>query len=81
MERPSRDGAGNGSEDRPAFTKEGEVKIPKDFPVRPLRRGTVRKGRMTCGTCGMSWDDDKPTAWTPVPGGRCPFEYYHKETK
>jgi len=25
MERPSRDRAGHGSEDRPAFTKEGEV--------------------------------------------------------
>lgn len=57
------------------------IRIPRDFPVRPLRRGTVRKGRMTCGTCGMSWDDDKPTAWTPVPGGRCPFEYFHKEEK
>jgi hypothetical protein len=25
----------------------------------------------------LSWDDDIATTWTPVPGGRCPFEYFH----
>lgn len=34
-------------------------------------------GRMTCGVCGRSWDDSVPTAWTPVPSARCPFEYEH----
>lgn len=32
---------------------------------------------MTCGTCGLSWDDAVATDWTPVPSGRCPFEYFH----
>jgi hypothetical protein len=31
----------------------------------------------TCGTCGRSWDDGKSTELTPVPSGRCPFEYAH----
>jgi hypothetical protein len=31
-----------------------------------------------CGSCGRAWDDDKPTARTPAPAGRCPFEYWHK---
>jgi hypothetical protein len=31
-----------------------------------------------CNTCGRAWDDEKPTAWTPAPSGRCPFEYWHK---
>lgn len=32
-----------------------------------------------CGQCGRAWDDDKPTAWTPTPAGRCPFEYWHRK--
>jgi hypothetical protein len=31
---------------------------------------------MRCGKCGRAWDDDKPTAWTPTPSARCPFEYF-----
>lgn len=31
----------------------------------------------TCGTCGRRWDDAKSTSLTPVPAGRCPFEYAH----
>ena len=31
----------------------------------------------TCGTCGRSWDDTISTSMTPVPAGRCPFEYDH----
>jgi hypothetical protein len=27
-----------------------------------------------CGTCGRAWDDTRPTAITPTPSGRCPFE-------
>lgn len=52
--------------------------IPKDFAVRPLRVGQEAKNRTTCGECGLTWDDDISTAWTPSPGGRCPFEYFHK---
>ncbi len=32
----------------------------------------------TCGHCGRSWDDSIPTHLTPVPAGRCPFEYSHR---
>jgi hypothetical protein len=55
--------------------------IPKSFPVRPLKPGEPAKDRVTCGTCGLSWDDSKPTEYTPAPSARCPFEYYHKTTK
>jgi len=30
-----------------------------------------------CGTCGRIWNDAISTGMTPVPSGRCPFEYYH----
>ena len=33
---------------------------------------------MTCGTCGRSWNDAASSQWTPVPAGRCPFEYEHR---
>lgn len=52
--------------------------VPSSFAVRPLRKGQKAKDRMTCGTCGLSWDDAKSTSWTPVPSGRCPFEYFHR---
>lgn len=52
--------------------------IPADFEVRPLRKGQEAKDRVTCGTCGLSWDDAKSTSMTPAPAGRCPFEYFHK---
>ena len=52
-------------------------KIPRDFPVQPLRPGQRAKDRATCGACGRSWDDGIATAYTPAPGGRCPFEAYH----
>ncbi len=51
--------------------------VPKDFVVQPLSDTERPKGRTTCGVCGLSWDDDQPTTWTPTPGGRCPFEYFH----
>lgn len=51
--------------------------IPSTFPVRPLSQDEDPKGKCTCGNCGLSWDDDAGTPWTPVPGGRCPFEYFH----
>jgi hypothetical protein len=51
--------------------------IPADHPVRPLRVGEPAEDRVTCGTCGLSWDDAVSTSLTPAPSGRCPFEYYH----
>lgn len=34
-----------------------------------------------CGNCGRGWDDSISTSgpgyFTPVPSGRCPFEYEH----
>lgn len=51
--------------------------VPDDFPVAVLLPGESAQRLMTCGTCGRSWDDAIPTSWTPVPSGRCPFEYFH----
>jgi hypothetical protein len=58
-------------------------KIPADFPVRPLTRAQAAKNpnACTCGACGRSWDDSIATSYTPAPGGRCPFEYYHAEPR
>jgi hypothetical protein len=60
------------------------MRIPKNHPVRPLRRNTrahrdayLARTLATCGTCGRSWDDSIPTSMTPTPAARCPFEYYH----
>jgi hypothetical protein len=51
--------------------------VPRDFPVQPLRANQTAIARATCGTCGRSWDDGKPTSWTPAPSARCPFEDFH----
>ena len=34
---------------------------------------------LTCGhpSCGRSWNDAAISEVTPVPAGRCPFEYEH----
>jgi hypothetical protein len=56
-----------------------KIKIPKGFPIRPLKPTTKCSGRATCGTCGLSWDDSKSTGRTPTPSGRCPFEAFHPE--
>jgi len=29
---------------------------------------------LRCLTCGRAWDDEAPTALTPTPSARCPFE-------
>lgn len=34
-----------------------------------------------CGECGFTWDDGLSTEYTPVPSGRCPFEYVHEEVR
>lgn len=57
------------------------MKIPKKFPVQPLKPEQLAKDKVTCGTCGLSWDDAIPTSWTPAPSGRCPFEYFHNGRK
>jgi len=54
-----------------------KITIPKDFPVRPLKRNQPAEDRATCGTCGLSWDDAIPTSLTPAPAARCPFEEFH----
>jgi hypothetical protein len=33
---------------------------------------------VTCGHCGRSWNDAAISHCTPVPSGRCPFEYEHE---
>ena len=54
--------------------------IPRDYPVRAYGpRKEWFPGMATCGTCGLSWDDDKVTSMTPAPAGRCPFEAFHGE--
>jgi len=44
--------------------------------VAPWRKAPETFAR--CLHCGRAWDDDKPTQWTPSPGARCPFEYWHR---
>lgn len=60
------------------------TRVPRDHPVKPLRRGSKawrdaeqRRELAQCGTCERYWDDGMVTGMTPVPSGRCPFEYYH----
>lgn len=55
------------------------IKVPLDHPVQPLRAGDHPPGEATCGTCGLSWDDDLATSMTPAPSGRCPFEAFHPD--
>ena len=59
-------------------------RVPPDHPVKQLRHNSPgkaaveKKGTLAfCGTCGRYWDDGIATSMTPVPAGRCPFEYYH----
>lgn len=54
--------------------------IPADWPVRVLiteQEKAAAADLNTCGACGRSWDDAISTGMTPVPSGRCPFEYWH----
>ncbi len=57
----------------------GPIRVPRDHEVQPLKPGENPPGKTTCGTCHLSWDDDKVTGMTPTPSGRCPFEYFHAE--
>jgi hypothetical protein len=51
--------------------------IPADFPVQPVRAGQSAADAVTCGHCGLTWDDAIVTGMTPAPSARCPFEYFH----
>lgn len=52
------------------------ITIPADWPVQPTTTGT---DLVTCGTCGLTWDDAIVTQMTPAPSARCPFEPFHPE--
>ena len=60
-----------------------KVRIPKDYPVKPIRPGSKAAHRAkdlaVCGQCGRAWDDGKITSMTPTPAARCPFEAFHAE--
>jgi hypothetical protein len=60
--------------------------IPPDHEVQPIAEGGFNtpllveaRDPATCGACGLTWDDGISTGITPVPGGRCPFEYFHDD--
>lgn len=55
---------------------ERTIKIPTDFEVQPIGPNDPAEDRVTCGTCGLSWDDGKVTSMTPAPAARCPFEAF-----
>lgn len=54
-----------------------KIKVPKKWPVQPLKPGQPARDRCTCGSCGLSWDDSISTSLTPAPSARCPFEAFH----
>lgn len=39
--------------------------------------GNVVEDWVTCGECGLTWNDALPTTYTPAPSGRCPNELGH----
>lgn len=43
--------------------------------------GRVIVDMFTCGTCGQRWNDALISSRTPVPAGRCPYEYEHDQIK
>ncbi len=55
--------------------------VPKSHPVQPLKPGQKAERPITCGHCGLSWDDAISTSMTPAPAGRCPFEYFHTRSR
>jgi hypothetical protein len=54
-----------------------KIRIPKKWPVQPLKPDEPATDRATCLTCGLSWDDGEVTTITPTPSARCPFEAFH----
>ena len=67
----------SGADDMGATRAAVRARIPAGYPVRPLAAGETAKDRVTCGTCGLSWDDAVVTSMTPAPSARCPFEALH----
>ncbi len=55
-----------------------ESEVPDDFEVSVLDDDDEAEDRVTCGTCGRSWDDAIVTSMTPAPSARCPFEAFHQ---
>lgn len=53
-----------------------EIEIPADYPVQPQKPIHCERA-VTCGTCGLTWDDAIVTSMTPAPAARCPFEPFH----
>jgi hypothetical protein len=53
--------------------------IPGSWPVRPLHPFSQATDPVTCGACGLSWDDAIVTEMTPAPSARCPFESFHHD--
>lgn len=51
--------------------------IPTGFPVKIVTTDPTNPNHVTCGHCGLTWDDSIPTSYTPAPAARCPFEYFH----
>ena len=49
-----------------------QVQVVETVP-RPWEEDIV-----TCGSCGLSWDDAIVTDITPAPSAHCPFEYFHQ---
>lgn len=50
--------------------------IPADWPVK-VTDGSGPTD-LTCGYCGLSWNDAIPTGMTPTPRARCPFGEFHR---
>jgi len=56
--------------------------IPEDWPVQPIDEDDeTAADPMSCGTCGLTWDDAVITSMTPVPSARCPVESFHVATE
>lgn len=51
--------------------------VPSDWPVQPVLDPSKATDPVTCGGCGLTWDDGISTSMTPAPSGRCPFETFH----
>lgn len=52
----------------PTIDDRGVVELPSSSPLATV-----------CGSCGRGWLDEHTSDVTPVPSGRCPFEYDHPD--
>lgn len=70
-----------------ARTAIGENSTEYDEDITPVPGAELRYGDdgepiielATCGVCGRTWNDAAVSGVTPVPAGRCPFEYDHAD--